>query len=105
MLTADALAGLRRPGQTGIILYTSRKPLLKDLKSDAVCEVSGMENNTAVELLLGEARLKLASVQDTWLARDIVSALGSQVLVVDQARAYIAHGKCRIHNFLETLWP
>ncbi len=99
---ANAMSGFWPPGQSGDILYTSRNPVLKDLRPDAVCEVSGLEDHAAVELLLDAARLKPASREDTRLASAIVSDLGNLALAVDQAGAYIARGECRIQNFRDT---
>ncbi len=53
---AEAMSGRWPPGRYGDILYTSRNPVRKDITSDAVCEVSEMENDDAVELLLDAAR-------------------------------------------------
>jgi tetratricopeptide (TPR) repeat protein len=99
---ANALSGFWPSGQNGNILYTSRNPVLKDLTSDAACEVAGMEDDDAVELLLDSARLKPASGEVTQLAREIVAELGHLALAVDQAGAYIARGECRFHDFLAT---
>ncbi len=99
---AEAMSGLWPPGRYGDILYTSRNPVLKDFTSDAVCEVSEMEDDDAVELLLDAARLKPAPDAVKALAATIVAELGHLALAVDQAGAYIACGECRVYDFLDT---
>jgi hypothetical protein len=87
------LSGLWPPGQKGNILYTSRNPVLKDLRPNAVCEACGFEDDGAVELLFDAARPTPASRKYTGLASEIASDLGSLVLAVDRVGAYIARGK------------
>jgi hypothetical protein len=99
---ANAMSGLWPPGQNGNMLYTSRNPVLKDLRPDTVCEVSGLEDDAAVELLLDAARLTPAVRESTQLAQQIVSDLGHLALAVDQAGALITWGECRIQDFRET---
>jgi hypothetical protein len=98
----EAMIGLWPPGRYGNILYTSRNLVLKDLASDAVCEVAVIENDEAVQLLLNAACLGPASDNVTQLAKDFVTNLGYLALAIDQAGAYIARGECQIYDFLAT---
>ena len=89
------------PGRGGNILITSRNSALMTLTSpENSLEVTEMEENNAIELLLKASYLDLSSMEFQAEASKIVTNLFFFPLAIDQAGAYIASGATTIADYL-----
>ena len=88
-------------GRGGNILITSRNSTMRNLTLlENSLEVSEMEENDAVELLLKSSCLHPSSMEFQAEASKIVKGLFCLPLAIDQAGAYIASGATTIGDFL-----
>ncbi|KAL8831591.1 MAG: hypothetical protein Q9170_005232 [Blastenia crenularia] len=97
----EEISGLFPPGRYGDIVYTSRNRMLRRLPASQVRQVSEMNHDEALELLLKSARLDVSSTNDQAQASAIVAELGYLALAIDQAGAYIANSECYLEDFLD----
>ena len=89
------------PGRRGNILITSRNPAMRSLTSaENSLEVTEMEENDAIELLLRASCLDVSSREFQAEAAKIVKELFCLPLAIDQAGAYIASGATTIGDYL-----
>ncbi|KIJ97496.1 hypothetical protein K443DRAFT_105574 [Laccaria amethystina LaAM-08-1] len=89
------------PGRGGNILITSRNSAMRNLTSpENSLEVTEMEENDAIELLLKASCLDPFSMEFQTEASKIVKELFCLPLALDQAGAYIASGATTIGNYL-----
>ena len=88
-------------GTGGNILITSRNATMRSLTSpENSLEVTEMEENDAIELLLKASCLDLSSMDFQAEASKIVKELFYFPLAIDQAGAYIASGSTTIEDYL-----
>ena len=89
------------PGRGGNILITSRNPTMRNLTSpENSLEVTEMEEDDAIGLLLKASCLDPCSMEFQTVASKIVKELSYLPLAIDQAGAYIASGATTIGNYL-----
>jgi len=89
------------PGRRGNILITSRNPAMRRLTSpENSLEVTEMEENDALELLLKASCLSPSSIEFQDEASKIVKELFYLPLAIDQAGAYIASRATTIGDYL-----
>ena len=89
------------PGRGGNILITSRNSSMRNLTSpENSLEVTEMEENDAIELLLKASCLDPSSMEFQAEASKIVKELFFHPLAIDQAGAYITSGATTIGNYL-----
>ena len=89
------------PGRGGNILITSRNSAMRSLTSpENFLEVTEMEENKALELLLKASCLNPSSIEFQAEASKIVRELFYLPLAIDQAGAYIASGATSIGEYL-----
>ena len=90
------------PGRGGNILITSRNSSMRNLTSpENSLEVTEMEENDAIELLLKSSFLDPSRIDFQADALEIVRELFCVPLAIDQAGAYIASGATTIGDYLE----
>jgi len=100
-LSPAELEGYFPPGQRGNILITSRNPTMQCLTSpENSPEVTEMEENEAILLLLKASCLSSSSIDLRAEASKIVKELFCLPLAVDQA-AFIASGATNIRDYLD----
>ena len=88
-------------GRGGNILITSRKSTMRNLTSPGnSLEVTEMEENDAIELLLKASYLDPSSMEFQAEASKIVKELFFLPLAIDQAGGYIASGATTIGDYL-----
>jgi tetratricopeptide (TPR) repeat protein len=101
VLSPAELEAYLPPGRGGDILITSRNSTMRNLTSPKnSLEVSEMEENDAIELLLKASYLDPSSMEFQAKASEIVKELFCLPLAVDQAGAYIACGATTIGDYL-----
>ena len=101
-LSPPELEGYFPPGQRGNILITSRNPTMQCLTSpESSLEVTEMEENEAIILLLKASCLSSSSIDLKAEASNIVKELCCLPLAVDQAGAFIASGASDIGDYLD----
>ena len=101
VLSPAELEAYLPPGRRGNILMTSRNSAMRSLTSpENSLEVTEMEENDAIELLLRASCLDLSSKEFQAEASKIVKELFCLPLAVDQAGSYIASGATTIRNYL-----
>jgi len=101
VLSPAELEAYLPPGRGGNILITSRNSSMRNLTSpENSVEVSEMEENDAIELLLKATYLDPSSVEFQAEASKIVKELFCLPLAIDQAGAYIASGATTLGNYL-----
>ena len=101
ILSPAELEAYLPPGRGGSILITSHNFTMRNLTSPENClEVSEMEENDAVELLLKASSLHPSSIEFQAEASKIVKELFCLPLAIDQAGAYIASGATTIGDYL-----
>ena len=101
-LSPPELEGYFPPGQRGNILITSRNPTMQCLTSpESSLEVTEMEENEAVILLLKASCLSSSSISLKAKASNIVKELCCLPLAVDQAGAFIASGASNLGGYLD----
>ena len=89
------------PGRGGNILITSRNPTMRNLTSpENSLEVTEMEEDDAIGLLLKASCLDPCSMEFQTEASKIVKELSYLPLAIDQAGAYIASGATTVGNYL-----
>ena len=89
------------PGRGGNILITSRNSTMRNLTlPEHSLEVSEMEEDNAIELLLKASYLDPSSLEFQAKASNIVKELCCLPLAIDQAGAYIASGATTIGDYL-----
>jgi tetratricopeptide (TPR) repeat protein len=101
VLSPAELEAYLPPGRGGNILITSRNSTMRNLTSpENSLEVSEMEENDAIELLLKASYLDPSSMDFQAEASEIVKELFCIPLAIDQAGAYIACGATTIGDYL-----
>ena len=101
VLSPAELEAYLPPGKGGNILITSRNSTMRSLTSpENSLEVTEMEENDAIELLLKASCLDLCSMEFYTEASRIVKELFYLPLAIDQAGAYILSGATTIGNYL-----
>ena len=103
--STESLYDLIPIGDRGSILYTSRDPALgRTLPRNAVSEVTEMESEDAVTLLLRAAQLEKRELDEELrqLAKPIVEILGFLPLAIDIAGASICMGRCHLDDYIDT---
>jgi hypothetical protein len=101
VLSPAELEAYLPPGRGGNILITSRNPTLRSLTPPKSClEVTEMEENDAIELLLKASCLDPSSMEFQAEASKIVKELCCFPLAIDQAGAYIAFRDANIREYL-----
>ena len=101
VLSPAELEAYLPPGRGGNILITSRNSSMRNLTSpENSLEVTEMEENDAVELLLKASCLDPRSMELQAEAAKIVKKLSYLPLAIDQAGAYIASGATTIGDYL-----
>ena len=101
VLSPAALEVYFPPGRGGNILITSRNSAMMTLTSAKnSLEVTEMEENDAIELLLKASCLDSSSMKFQAEASKIVRGLFYFPLAIDQAGAYIASGATTIEVYL-----
>jgi tetratricopeptide (TPR) repeat protein len=101
VLSPAELEAYLPPGRGGNILITSRNSTMRILTSpENSLEVTEMEENDAIELLLKASCLDSCSMEFQTEASKIVKELFCLPLAIDQAGAYIASGATTIGNYL-----
>jgi len=101
VLSPAELEAYLPPGREGNILITSRNSTMRNLTSpENSLEVTEMEENDAIELLLGASGLDPCSMEFWAEASKIVKELFYLPLAIDQAGAYIASGATTIGEYL-----
>ena len=99
VLSPAELEAYLPPGRGGNILITSRNSTMRNLTSpENFLEVTEMEENDAIELLLKASCLYPSSMEFQAEASKIVKELSYLPLAIDQAGAYIASGATTIGN-------
>jgi len=102
VLSPAELEAYLPPGRGGNILITSRNSSMRNLTSpENSLEVTEMEENDAIELLLKASCLDPSSMEFQAEASKIVKELFCLPLAIDQAGAYIASGATTIGDYLE----
>jgi hypothetical protein len=101
VLSPAELEAYLPPGRGGNILITSRNSTMRNLTSpENSLEVTEMEENDAIELLLKASCLNPSSLEFQSEASKIVKELFCLPLAIDQAGAYIASGAATIGDYL-----
>jgi hypothetical protein len=101
VLSPAELESYLPPGRGGNILITSRNSTMRNLtSSENSLEVTEMEENDAIELLLKASYLDPSSMKFQAEASKIVKELFCLPLAIDQAGAYIASGATTIGDYL-----
>jgi hypothetical protein len=101
VLSPAELEAYLPPGREGNILITSRNSTMRNLTSpENSLEISEMEENDAIELLLKASYLDPSSMEFQAEASKIVKEFFCLPLAVDQAGAYIASGATTIEDYL-----
>ena len=101
VLSSAELEAFLPPGRGGNILITSRNSTMRKLTlPENSLEVSEMEENDAIELLLKASYLDPSSMEFQSEASKIVKELFGLALAIDQAGAYIASGATTIGDYL-----
>ena len=101
VLSPAELEAYLPPGKGGNILITSRNSTMRNLSSpENSLEVTEMEENDGIELLLRACYLDPCSMEFQTEASQIAKELSYLPLAVDQAGAYIASGATTIGNYL-----
>jgi len=101
VLSPAELEAYLPPGRGGNILITSRNSAMRSLTSpENSLEVTEMEENDALELLLKASCLNIFSMEFQAEAFMIVKELFYLPLAIDQAGAYIASGATTIGDYL-----
>ena len=101
VLSPAELEAYLPPGRGGNILITSRNSTMRNLTSlENSLEVSEMEENDAIKLLLKASYLDPSSMNSQFEASKIVKELFFLPLAIDQAGAYIASGATTIGDYL-----
>ena len=101
VLSPAALEAYFPPGRKGNILITSHNSAMKTLTlAENSLEVSEMEEQDAIELLLKSSCLESPTPDVQVEASKIVKELFCFPLAIDQAGAYIASGATTIGNYL-----
>jgi tetratricopeptide (TPR) repeat protein len=101
ILSPAELEAYLPPGRGGNILITSRNSTMRNLTSpENSLEVSEMEENDAIELLLKASYLDPSLMEFQAEASKIVKELFWLPLAIDQAGAYIASGATTIGDYL-----
>jgi hypothetical protein len=101
VLSPAELEAYLPPGRGGNILITSRNSAMRNLTSpENSLEVTEMEENDALELLLKASCLEPSSIEFQAEASKIVKELFCLPLAIDQAGAYIASGATTIDDYL-----
>ena len=101
VLSPAELEAYLPPGKGGNILITSRNSSMRNLTSpENSLEVTEMEENDSIELLLKASYLDPYSMELQSEASKIVKEVSYFPLAVDQAGAYIASGASTIENYL-----
>ena len=100
-IDASAVGTITQGLKGGNILITSRNSNMRNLiSSENSLEVTEMEENDAMELLLKASCLDLCSMELQPESSKIVKELSYLPLAIDQAGAYIASGATTIGNYL-----
>ena len=101
VLSPAELGAYLPPGRDGNILITSRNSTMRSLTlPQNSLEVTEMEENDAIELLLKASHLDPSSMEFQAEASKIVKELSYLPLAIDQAGAYIASGVITIGDYL-----
>ena len=101
VLSPAELEAYLPPGRGGNILITSRNSTMRNLTSpENSLEVTEMEENDAIELLLKASCLDPSSMKFQAEASKIVNDLFCLPLAIDQAGAYIASGATTLGDYL-----
>ena len=101
VLSPAELEAYLPPGRGGNILITSCNSTMRSLTLPKnSLEVTEMEENDAIELLLKACYLDPCSMEFQSEASNIVKELSYLPLAIDQAGAYIASGATTIGNYL-----
>ena len=101
VLSPAELEAYLPPGSRGNILITSRNSTMRDLTSaEHSLEVTEMQQEDAIELLLKASYLDPSSLEFRAKASKIVKELCCLPLALDQAGAYIASGATTIGDYL-----
>ena len=101
VLSPAELEAYLPPGRGGNILISSRNSTMRNLTSfENSLEVTEMEENDAIKLLLKASYLDLSSKDFQAEASRIVKELFCLPLAIDQAGAYIASGATTIGGYL-----
>ena len=101
VLSPAELEAFFPPGRGGNILITSHNSAMRSLTSpENSLEITEMEENDALELLLKASCLNLSSIEFQAEASKIVKELFCLPLAIDQAGAYIASGATTIGDYL-----
>ena len=101
VLSPAELEAYLPPGRGGNILITSCNSTMRNLTSpESSLEVTEMEENDAIELLLKASCFDPCSVELQTKAFKIVKELSYLPLAIDQAGAYIASGATTIGDYL-----
>ena len=102
VLSPAELEAYLPPGRGGNILITSHNFTMRNLTlPQNSIEVSEMEENDAIELLLKASYLDPSSMDFRAEASKIVKEFFCLPLAIDQAGAYIASGATTIGDYLE----
>jgi len=101
VLSPAELEAYLPPGRGGNILITSRNSTMRNLTSaENSLEVTEMEEDDAIKLLLKASCLDPSSMEFQTEASKIVKELFCLPLAIDQAGAYIASGATTIGDYL-----
>jgi tetratricopeptide (TPR) repeat protein len=101
VLSPAELEAYLPPGRGGNILITSRNSTMRNLISpENSLEVTKMEGDDAIELLLKASCLDSSSIEFQTEASKIVKEFFCLPLAIDQAGAYIASGATSIGDYL-----
>ena len=101
VLSPAELEAYLPPGKGGNILITSRNSIMKSLTlPENSLEITEMEENDAIELLLKASYLDPSVMMFQTEASKIVKELFCLPLAIDQAGAYIASGATTIGDYL-----
>jgi len=102
VLSPAELEAYLPPGRGGNILITSCNSTMRNLTlPENSLEISEMEKNNAIELLLKASCLDPFSMEFQGEASEIVKELFCLPLAIDQAGAFIASGATTIGDYLE----
>ena len=101
VLSPAELEAYLPPGKGGNILITSRNSTMRNLTSpESSLEVTEMQQDDAIELLLKASYLGPSSMEFQAKASEIVKELCCLPLAIDQAGSYIASGATSIGDYL-----
>ena len=101
VISPSELEAYLPPGRGGNILITSRNPTMRSLTSpENSLEVTEMEENDAIKLLLKASCLDPSTMEFQAEASKIVKELFYLPIAIDQAGAYIASGVTTIGDYL-----